>query len=83
MTTTAEQGLIWIPALNVVLTVVFYALFPIVFPLLLFSRNTSRRSRAILRVLLPCRLSAVYVLTHAVHHGPPRCADQCGGCGQE
>jgi conjugal transfer mating pair stabilization protein TraG len=39
MTTTAEQGLIWIPVLNVVLTVVFYALFPIVFPLLLFPRS--------------------------------------------
>ena len=39
MTTTAEQGLIWIPVLGVVLTVVFYALFPIVFPLLLFPRS--------------------------------------------
>ncbi len=39
MTTTAEQGLIWIPVLNVVLTVVFYALFPIVFPLLLLPRS--------------------------------------------
>ncbi|MGE8135625.1 conjugal transfer protein TraG N-terminal domain-containing protein [Novosphingobium subterraneum] len=39
MTTTAEQGLIWIPVLNVVLTVVFYALFPVVFPLLLFPRT--------------------------------------------
>jgi len=39
MTTTAEQGLIWIPVLNIVLTVVFYALFPIVFPLLLFPRS--------------------------------------------
>ncbi|PKB13531.1 conjugal transfer mating pair stabilization protein TraG [Novosphingobium kunmingense] len=39
MTTAAEQGLIWIPVLGVVLTVVFYALFPIVFPLLLFART--------------------------------------------
>jgi len=39
MTTTAEQGLIWIPVLGVVLTVVFYALFPIVFPLLLFPKS--------------------------------------------
>lgn len=39
MTTAAEQGLIWIPVLAVVLTVVFYALFPIVFPLLLFPRT--------------------------------------------
>ncbi|WP_065847133.1 conjugal transfer protein TraG N-terminal domain-containing protein [Sphingobium sp. Ndbn-10] len=39
MTTTAEQGLIWIPVLNVVLTVVFYALFPIIFPLLLFPKS--------------------------------------------
>jgi len=39
MTTAAEQGLIWIPVLGVVLTVVFYALFPIVFPLLLFPRT--------------------------------------------
>lgn len=39
MTTTAEQGLIWIPVLNVVLTIVFYALFPIVFPLLLFPKS--------------------------------------------
>lgn len=39
MTTSAEQGLIWIPVLNVVLTVVFYALFPVVFPLLLFPRT--------------------------------------------
>lgn len=39
MTTTAEQGLIWIPVLNVVLTLVFYALFPVVFPLLLFPRT--------------------------------------------
>lgn len=39
MTTAAEQGLIWIPVLNVVLTLVFYALFPIVFPLLLFPRT--------------------------------------------
>lgn len=39
MTTAAEQGLIWIPVLNAVLTVVFYALFPVVFPLLLFPRT--------------------------------------------
>lgn len=39
MTTAAEQGLIWIPVLNVVLTVVFYALFPVVFPLLLLPRT--------------------------------------------
>jgi conjugal transfer mating pair stabilization protein TraG len=39
MTTASEQGLIWIPVLGVVLTVVFYALFPIVFPLLLFPRT--------------------------------------------
>lgn len=39
MTTAAEQGLIWIPVLNVVQTVVFYALFPVVFPLLLFPRT--------------------------------------------
>lgn len=39
MTTTVEQGLIWIPVLNVVLTVVFYALFPIIFPLLLFPKS--------------------------------------------
>ena len=39
MTTAGEQGLIWIPVLGVVLTVVFYALFPIVFPLLLFPRS--------------------------------------------
>ncbi len=39
MTTAAEQGLIWVPVLGVVLTVVFYALFPIVFPLLLFPRT--------------------------------------------
>ncbi|AXU21493.1 conjugal transfer protein TraG (plasmid) [Novosphingobium sp. THN1] len=39
MTTAAEQGLIWIPVLNVVMTVVFYALFPVVFPLLLFPRT--------------------------------------------
>ena len=39
MTTAAEQGLIWIPVLGVVLTVVFYALFPIVFPLFLFPRS--------------------------------------------
>lgn len=39
MTTAAEQGLIWIPVLNVVLTVVFYALFPVVFPLLLMPRT--------------------------------------------
>ncbi len=39
MTTAAEQGLIWIPVLNVVLTVVFYALFPVVFPLLLFPQT--------------------------------------------
>ena len=39
MTTAAEQGLIWIPVLGVVLTLVFYALFPVVFPLLLFPRT--------------------------------------------
>ncbi|MCY1669605.1 conjugal transfer protein TraG N-terminal domain-containing protein [Novosphingobium sp. SL115] len=39
MTTAAEQSLIWIPVLNVVLTVVFYALFPVVFPLLLMPRT--------------------------------------------
>jgi conjugal transfer mating pair stabilization protein TraG len=39
MTTAAEQGMTWIPVLNIVLTVVFYALFPIVFPLFLFPKT--------------------------------------------
>jgi len=39
MTTAAEQGMVWIPVLNIVLTVVFYALFPIVFPLFLFPKT--------------------------------------------
>jgi conjugal transfer mating pair stabilization protein TraG len=73
MTTTAEQGLIWIPVLNVVLTVVFYALFPIVFPLLLFPRSGIATLKGYFAgLLLPCGLGADLRPHPHVHHGPPR-----------
>lgn len=39
MSSAAAQGMVWVPVLNIVLTVVFYALFPIVFPLFMFPKT--------------------------------------------
>lgn len=39
MSSAAAQGMVWVPVLNIVLTIVFYALFPIVFPLFLFPKT--------------------------------------------
>lgn len=38
-TSIAQQAMTWVPVLNVVLTVVFYAMFPVIFPLFLFPRT--------------------------------------------
>ncbi len=35
----AQQAMTWVPLLNIVLTVVFYAMFPVIFPLFLFPRT--------------------------------------------
>jgi conjugal transfer mating pair stabilization protein TraG len=35
MSMTARQALIWVPVLDLVLTIVFYAMFPLIFPLML------------------------------------------------
>ena len=38
-TTIAQQAMTWVPLLNIVLTVVFYAMFPVIFPLFLFPQT--------------------------------------------
>ena len=38
-TSIAQQAMTWVPLLNIVLTVVFYAMFPVVFPLFLLPRT--------------------------------------------
>lgn len=38
-TSIAEQAMTWVPLLNIVLTVVFYAMFPVIFPLFLIPRS--------------------------------------------
>ena len=35
----ARQAMTWVPGLNLVLTIVFYAMFPVVFPLFLFPQT--------------------------------------------
>ena len=35
-TSVAQQAMVWVPVLNIVLTIVFYAMFPVIFPLFLF-----------------------------------------------
>jgi hypothetical protein len=35
----ARQAMTWVPVLNLVLTIVFYAMFPVVFPLFLFPQT--------------------------------------------
>ncbi|GGD82085.1 conjugal transfer protein TraG N-terminal domain-containing protein [Croceicoccus mobilis] len=35
----AQQAMTWVPLLNIVLTVVFYAMFPVIFPLFLFPKT--------------------------------------------
>ncbi len=39
MQATAQQAMTWVPVLNLVLTIVFYAMFPVVFPLFLFPQT--------------------------------------------
>jgi conjugal transfer mating pair stabilization protein TraG len=76
MTTAAEQGLIWIPVLGVVLTVVFYALFPIVFPLLLFPRTGIATLKGYFSgFFYLCGLGADLRPHPLVHHGPARLPD--------
>jgi conjugal transfer mating pair stabilization protein TraG len=38
-TSIAQQAMTWVPLLNIVLTVVFYAMFPVIFPLFLIPRS--------------------------------------------
>ena len=38
-TSIAQQAMTWVPLLGIVLTVVFYAMFPVLFPLFLFPRT--------------------------------------------
>jgi conjugal transfer mating pair stabilization protein TraG len=38
-TSIAQQAMTWVPLLNIVLTVVFYAMFPVIFPLFLIPRT--------------------------------------------
>ena len=38
-TSIAQQAMTWVPLLNIVLTAVFYAMFPVLFPLFLFPRT--------------------------------------------
>ena len=38
-TSIAQQAMTWVPLLNIVLTVVFYAMFPVLFPIFLFPRS--------------------------------------------
>jgi conjugal transfer mating pair stabilization protein TraG len=38
-TSIAQQAMTWVPLLNIVLTVVFYAMFPVIFPLFLMPRT--------------------------------------------
>ena len=38
-TSIAQQAMTWVPLLNIVLTVVFYAMFPVIFPLFLLPRT--------------------------------------------
>ena len=38
-TSIAQQAMIWVPLLGIVLQVVFYAMFPVIFPLFLFPRT--------------------------------------------
>ncbi|MCB8835739.1 conjugal transfer protein TraG N-terminal domain-containing protein, partial [Escherichia coli] len=38
-TSIATQAMTWVPLLGIVLTVVFYAMFPVLFPLFLFPRT--------------------------------------------
>ncbi|MCP6177647.1 conjugal transfer protein TraG N-terminal domain-containing protein, partial [Klebsiella pneumoniae] len=35
----AQQAMSWVPILNIVLTVVFYAMFPVIFPLFLMPQT--------------------------------------------
>jgi len=41
----AGQAMTWVPLLNIVLTIVFYAMFPVLFPLFLFPRTGVRTLR--------------------------------------
>ncbi|MFT2525998.1 conjugal transfer protein TraG N-terminal domain-containing protein, partial [Escherichia coli] len=38
-TSIAQQAMTWVPLLNIVLTVVFYAMFPVIFPLFLMPQT--------------------------------------------
>jgi hypothetical protein len=44
-TSIAQQAMTWVPLLNIVLTVVFYAMFPVIFPLFLFPGTGVRTLR--------------------------------------
>jgi conjugal transfer mating pair stabilization protein TraG len=39
MIASARQAMTWVPVLNLVLTIVFYAMFPVIFPLFLLPQS--------------------------------------------
>ena len=47
-TSIAQQAMTWVPLLNIVLTVVFYAMFPVIFPLFLMPQTGSLALRGYL-----------------------------------
>ena len=55
----ASNAMKWVPLLNVVLTVLFYALFPVLFPLFLMPKTGPARAQGLRhRLLLPRRLGS-------------------------
>lgn len=67
----AQQAMTWVPLLNIVLTVVFYAMFPVIFPLFLMPRTGTMALKGLLhRVLLPRCVGAALCGPAHVYHGP-------------
>jgi conjugal transfer mating pair stabilization protein TraG len=71
----ARQAMTWVPVLNLVLTIVFYAMFPVVFPLFLFPQTGPALLEGLSDGLLLSRLMGADLcgaphVHHAIFGGP-------------
>jgi conjugal transfer mating pair stabilization protein TraG len=64
MIASARQAMTWVPVLNLVLTIVFYAMFPVIFPLFLLPQSGIPALKAYLAGFLPVLLGPLSAVLH-------------------
>ena len=82
-TSIAQQAMTWVPLLNIVLTVVFYAMFPVIFPLFLLPRTGVPALKGYFTgFFYLAAWGPLYVVLAHVHHGPRVRLSECDRAGR-